>query len=579
MLLGLETATLALEGTGQPSQARRLTPSDGDEGHSAWPTKPNVVLWLVDDQGWGNAGFHNDNVLTPTMDRLALEEGAVLARHYTYPWCAPSRSALMTGIMPHLGLQNDGQRVPESVVMLPQVMKAAGYSTHHIGKWHLGMLRTWQHPTSRGFDTSVGFMNGGEDYVTQRVGGVENADWGCEGVDFLENAKPALGRNGTFSMSWIHSELVRAIYPFKESTTPLFLFVALQAMHSPSPGPELLAHTVDKYAAAGMPDARFAETNAIITMADKLLDHAVELLRETNRWDNTLLIHLSDNGGQITDPKGTHYPPLPGDPWAPQGNNWPLRGMKRSFFEGGVRVPAFVAGGALPSMMRGETLSGYIHLADWFLTIAELADSEIRPSRHGSMSMAGFLDGTRGSPRSGMVLGAGETAGTCNHNEAVIEGNWKLINGSVPCDWATWQAPLFPNASASTSTESRLEQDTKARPNDCVLEGTTFLFNIEDDPNELVNLAASNPKQVALLLTKLAEARADAATDPFEKNHDHAVHDRAALCTAYRDAHGGFLGPYMDGRLVEEVTRIAESRLRDPDPFAFAAPDVYTDEC
>ena len=579
MLLGLETATLALEGTGQPSQARRLTPSDGDEGHSAWPTKPNVVLWLVDDQGWGNAGFHNDNVLTPTIDRLALEEGAVLARHYTYPWCAPSRSALMTGIMPHLGLQNDGQRVPESVVMLPQVMKAAGYSTHHIGKWHLGMLRTWQHPTSRGFDTSVGFMNGGEDYVTQRVGGVENADWGCEGVDFLENAKPALGRNGTFSMSWIHSELVRAIYPFKESTTPLFLFVALQAMHSPSPGPELLAHTVDKYAAAGMPDARFAETNAIITMADKLLDHAVELLRETNRWDNTLLIHLSDNGGQITDPKGTHHPPLPGDPWAPQGNNWPLRGMKRSFFEGGVRVPAFVAGGALPSTMRGETLSGYIHLADWFLTIAELADSEIRPSRHGSMSMAGFLDGTRGSPRSGMVLGAGETAGTCNHNEAVIEGNWKLINGSVPCDWATWQAPLFPNASASTSTESRLEQDTKARPNDCVLEGTTFLFNIEDDPNELVNLAASNPKQVALLLTKLAEARADAATDPFEKNHDHAVHDRAALCTAYRDAHGGFLGPYMDGRLVEEVTRIAESRLRDPDPFAFAAPDVYTDEC
>ena len=88
MLLGLETATLALEGTGQPSQARRLTPSDGDEGHSAWPTKPNVVLWLVDDQGWGNAGFHNDNVLTPTMDRLALEEGAVLARHYTYPWLA-----------------------------------------------------------------------------------------------------------------------------------------------------------------------------------------------------------------------------------------------------------------------------------------------------------------------------------------------------------------------------------------------------------------------------------------------------------------------------------------------------------
>ena len=578
LLLGLEAAMLGLEGTDQHSQVRRLTPSDGDEGHSAWPTKPNVVLWLVDDQGWGNAGLHNDNVLTPQMDRLATEEGAVLKRHYTYPWCAPSRSALMTGIMPHLGLQSDGQRIPESVVMLPQVMKAAGYSTHHIGKWHLGMLRTWQHPTGRGFDTSLGFMNGGEDYETQIVGaGEKGIDWGCEGIDFLENATPALGKNGTFSSTWIHSELSRVVH--QDSATPLFLFVALQAMHSPSPGPERLAGAVDKYAAAGIADTRFAETNALITMADELLADAVELLRETNRWDNTLLIHLSDNGGQVTDTKGTSPPPPPGDPWASQGNNWPLRGMKRSFFEGGVRVPAFVTGGALPSTMRGATLSGYIHLADWFLTIAELAGSDQVPSRHGSMSMAGFLGGTRGSPRSGIVLGAGDTASTCNHNEAVIEGDWKLINGSIPCEWATWQAPLFPNASASTSTESRLKQDTKTQPNECVLQDTTFLFNIKDDPNEQVNLAASSPKRVHFLLTKLVEARADAQTDPFERNHDHAVHDRAALCTAYRDAHGGFLGPYMEGRLVEEVARIEESRVRDPDPLAFASPDTYTDEC
>ena len=65
-------------------QARSLTPA-GDAGHSAWPTKPNVILWLVDDQGWGNAGLHNENVLTPQMDRLAHEEGVVLTRHYTYP--------------------------------------------------------------------------------------------------------------------------------------------------------------------------------------------------------------------------------------------------------------------------------------------------------------------------------------------------------------------------------------------------------------------------------------------------------------------------------------------------------------
>ena len=198
--------------------------------------------------------------------------------------------------------------------------------------------------------------------------------------------------------------------------------------------------------------------------------------------------------------------------------------------------------------------------------------------------MVGFLDGSSGSPRPGIVLGAGETGGTCNNNEAVIHGSWKLINGSIPCEWATWQAPLFPNVSASTSTYSRQEQDTKAaryraKPGQCVEKETLFLFNIEDDPTEQVNLAETHPDEVALLLTKLAQARADAETEPFERNHDHAVHDRASLCAAYRDAHGGFLGPYMDDVLVEEVTRVEASRVRDPDPLAFAAPDTYTDEC
>ena len=189
--------------------------------------------------------------------------------------------------------------------------------------------------------------------------------------------------------------------------------------------------------------------------------------------------------------------------------------------------------------------------------------------------MASFLDGTRGSPRSGMVLGAGDTASTCNHNEAVIEGSWKLINGSIPCDWATWQGPLFPNVTASKSTASRLEKASASRPTTCILTDTTYLFNIEDDPTEQVNLADSNPSRVALLLAQLAQARTDAKADPFESNHDHAVHDRPALCTKYRDAHEGFLGPYMDGRLVRDLT---EAKVNIRHPLAFADPDTYTDE-
>ena len=77
-----------------------------------WTAKPHIVLWLVDDQGWANAGWNNQHVYTPRMDTMA-KEGVILNRHYSYPWCAPSRAALMTGRMPHDGFENMGQIIPQ----------------------------------------------------------------------------------------------------------------------------------------------------------------------------------------------------------------------------------------------------------------------------------------------------------------------------------------------------------------------------------------------------------------------------------------------------------------------------------
>ena len=128
-------------------------------------------------------------------------------------------------------------------------------------------------------------------------------------------------------------------------------------------------------------------------------------------WDETLVIHLSDNGGQVN--------------WVEeevQGNNWPLRGMKRSLFEGGVRVPAFVGGGALPYPARGRVLDGYVHLADWFATLRDLSGSA-EEAPQGSLSMAPYLLGAAGaSPRTEMVLAAGNSGSTINYVEAVIRG-------------------------------------------------------------------------------------------------------------------------------------------------------------
>ena len=515
----------------------------------------------------------------------------------------------MSGIMPHLGMQGIATALPKHVTLISEVMKEAGYSTHHVGKWHLGMTRLWQYPTSRGFDTSFGFMDGQADYVTQRAlvdAGGARSSWACPGIDLQSDGTPAIGRNGAFAMDWFKGHTAYAIKNRTEPMKPLFLFVAMQAMHTPSPGPEMLQELMGLYKAAGNDDARFAESNALITLADRVLEYTVAALREAQMWPNTLLVHLSDNGGQVVPNAMNHLP---------QGSNWPLRGMKRSYFEGGVRVPAFVAGGALPMAARGKLVNGYIHIADWLATLSEVAGvpHEYTPAsdelQSGSISMAAYLagGGESSSPRTSMTLGAGDTSGTVNWAEAVIHGGWKLINGSQPCTWSMWQGPMFPNVTTH-------QADKYTASAECVHKETTFLFNIREDPHETTNLAESNPEVRDILLDRLAKARAEyvamprleatskpdrcrpsawstsgppslAASRPgftthgcgqFHTDHDRGDSNKVMHCESYTAANQGFLGPYMEGRIVQHVQE--ERRSQSQHPLAYADPDVYTDD-
>lgn len=506
--------------------------------------QPHVVLWLTDDQGWANVGYHNQHFFTPNMDRLA-KEGVTLERHYTFPWCAPSRASLMTGRMPHRGFQEAGQRVPQDVRMLSQLMRDSGYSTHHIGKWHLGLTRSWQYPTSRGFDTSLGFMGGGVDYVSSRISDhALGDDWSCPGIDLQQNGGPATGRNDVFSGTWISAEIDWAVYN-RTRSKPMFLYVALQAMHSPTPGVEVLrpfmTHYKDQHEGP-----RFAASAALISHADELLGRLMRSLWSAGMWDSSLVIHLSDNGGQVN--------------WVEdevQGNNWPLRGMKRSLFEGGVRVPAFVGGGALPLSARGRVLDGYVHLADWFATLKVMAGSS-EDVPEGSLSMASYIMGAVDeSPRKEIVLAAGDSGSTVNFVEAVIQGPWKLINGSTPCGWDTWQGAHFPNRSSS-ATPGFMQPG-------CNTAAKTLLFDLETDPHEANNLADSPEDVHRQRLTELFEllSRARSEASPFEMDHDRAFDPELRLrwCETAREARGGFLGPYMEGRPATRDEYEAQLRL------------------
>ena len=188
---------------------------------------PHLLVILVDDLGYNNVGWHNPDMKTPEIDALATEEGVVLEALYTFRYCSPTRSSLMTGRFPiHVNQGNPrcvGTRggVDLRMAMLPAKLKRAGYETAIIGKWHLGARSARNLPTRRGFDYHFGFLGGGEHHLTQRSYECENY------VDLWEatggaDGGPAYGQNGTDSCELYGAKAVSRIIAH-DPTTPLFM--------------------------------------------------------------------------------------------------------------------------------------------------------------------------------------------------------------------------------------------------------------------------------------------------------------------------------------------------------------------
>merc|ERR1712198_22068 len=147
---------------------------------------PNILLLLADDLGFNDVSWHNDAVLTPNMEKLA-KEGVILEQHYSQPICTPTRGALLTGKYPiHSGLHNGviepllPHGLDTSYVTLADELRKANYSTHIVGKWHLGLCNKKFWPTNRGFDSFNGMLQGGGTYTNHSLQG---------GYDYRDNNK------------------------------------------------------------------------------------------------------------------------------------------------------------------------------------------------------------------------------------------------------------------------------------------------------------------------------------------------------------------------------------------------------
>ncbi|XP_013381199.1 arylsulfatase J-like [Lingula anatina] len=435
------------------------------------PSKPNIVMILLDDVGWNDVGWNNKHIKTPTLTKLA-HDGLILNQSYTQPVCSPSRASLMTGRYPHNVYMDDstplGRDAAEGLdlglELLPQKLKKAGYSTHATGKWHLGFCDWKYTPTERGFDSFYGHYLASNDYYTHKSG---------RGLDLWFNRQSVKDKDGVYDTN-LWSDRAVDVIENHDVTNPLFLYVAYNAAHSPYQAPQ---DVINSYPQIADKDRRTLA--AMMSVVDEGVANITKTLEKKNMMNNTLLVLLSDNGGVPS-----------------AGNNWPLRGRKGGFYEGGIRTPGFVYGGLL--RRKGVVAQGLMHLSDWAPTLLTIAGVDISDETFdGSDQTRVVLDGGA-STRTDIIhyLASSSPGGV------IRSGDWKLIIGKSR--QVGWDEDPFDNPTATKGSSKDRRQAGQGRP---ATGGDRIqLYNIKEDPTEKSNLASQYPSIVRRLRSKLITA-------------------------------------------------------------------------
>ena len=299
-------------------------------------SRPNVILIMTDDQGYGDLGFHgNDKIDTPVLDRLATES-VRFDRFFVCPLCTPTRAALLTGrYYPRTGavsVTRGLETMRSEEVTIAEVLKNAGYATGCFGKWHLGEHYP-NHPNGQGFDEFFGIPTG---------------HWN----NYFD---PVLQHNGRMvkTNGYITDVLTDAAIRFvqEHQDRPFFCYVPYNAPHTPL---QVSDELFDKYKARGLDD-RAAAIYGMIENIDQNVGRLLEKLDALRLADKTIVLFLSDNGPE--GPEGSRY-------------NAGMRGMKGTVHEGGVRVPLFVRWPG--KFTPGRTVGQIAAHVDLLPTIAEL---------------------------------------------------------------------------------------------------------------------------------------------------------------------------------------------------------------
>ena len=419
-------------------QMKNLNSSDESEITS----KPNIIIILADDQGYGDVGYHGSDIKTPNIDNLA-KEGVILDRFYVTPVCSPTRAGLLTGRYPdRFGLRETvippwrDFGVDTNEVFLPEILAEAGYKNRAVlGKWHLGHSRKAYHPLERGFTHFYGHYNGAIDYFTHEREG--ELDW--------HNDYEASYDKG-HSTDLITKEAIKSIQQYSKES-PFLLYVAYNAPHGPlqAEKEDLLQYGFDEdkprfnkrkgQGSKGRGNTRRQTYSAMVTGMDRGIGEILKMVEELGIEDNTLVLYFSDNG------------PAPNEGGTTAG----LRGHKFHEWEGGVRVPAVIK---WPDGFKGgrkvDQVMGYIDVMPTLRDIVGIEDKPKNP--YDGLSMLPVLKGEQKDIDRNFYLGYG----------AVVNNNWKLVKED------------------SRNPKMKVKED--------------MLFNMKTDPGETTNVKDQNPE-------------------------------------------------------------------------------------
>ncbi len=426
---------------------------------------PNIVYIMLDDAGYGDFGATGSQFIeTPTFDRLC-REGQFFSNHYSgSAVCAPTRCVLMTGLHTGHCKRRDNQVTANradsdnGLIFLDQddttvakQLQQAGYVTIGIGKWGLGNRGSTGTPDQQGFDYFLGYLDQvhAHDHYT---------DWLWNDGQQIEFPGNQNGQRETYIHDVFEQATLELVRRYAEQRHPFFLYLPYTLPHGkyeiPPTDPALKRY--EQY--QDWPD-NVRNYAAMVTRADRTVGKLMDLLKELNIDDNTIVFYTSDNG-----PNQIH------DKWL--NSSGPFRGIKRQLTEGGLRAPMVVR---WPGKIKGSTTSDFAwSMVDVFPTLCEIAGAPVPPN----------LDGQSVLPT---LLGKEQPA--IDHiyfeihhpfQQAVRYQKWKGFR---------------------TGTDDPLQ-----------------LYNVQLDPEERQNVAQKNPAVVKRIESIMAAERVDSKFYPAVKS-------------------------------------------------------------